>query len=349
MPSVAVKLYSVFFKFLLKHRLQNNSLHLPHEDASFGVTSRPGESVAPANASFTDGVATKDIHIDPFTSLSIRIFLPDSSLSPVVEPRSSNSETRRSSYGGGGGASRPMASQVNRRSSYGSADLESARKANLDSALANGDAFMSPRSDSSANSLYSDDGQRREFGVSQSRFESKKLNYNLDSSIPKRSGVDPVGKEKRQDGEGGLYRGYLPRDLISVSSRKLPIIMQFHGGGFVAGSKDSASNDVFCRRIAKLCDAIVIAVGYRLAPENRYPAAFDDGVKVLHWLAKQANLAECNKSLGNPRAELRKADAHRHIVDTFGASVVEPWLAAHGDPSRFISELVNFAFFIWKC
>ena len=65
-------------------------------------------------------------------------------------------------------------------------------------------------------------------------------------------------------------------------------MLQFHDGGFVSGSNALVANDLFCRRIAKACDVIVLAVGYRLAPENRYPAAFEDGLKVLHWLAKQA-------------------------------------------------------------
>lgn len=107
----------------------------------------------------------------------------------------------------------------------------------------------------------------------------------------------------------------------------------------MSGSNDSVANDFFCRRIAKLCDVIVVAVGYRLAPENRYPAAFEDGLKVLNWLGKQANLAECNKSMGSARGggpELKKSDVTRHIADTFGASMVEPWLAAHGDPSRCV-------------
>lgn len=88
-----------------------------------------------------------------------------------------------------------------------------------------------------------------------------------------------------------------------------------------------------------MCDVIVIAVGYRLAPENRYPAAFEDGMKVLNWLGKQANLAECSKSLGSVRGggtDIRRSDVHRHIADTFGSSMVEPWLAAHGDPSRCV-------------
>lgn len=98
----------------------------------------------------------------------------------------------------------------------------------------------------------------------------------------------------------------------------------------MSGGCDTVANDVFCRRVAKLCDAVVVAVGYRLAPESRYPAAFEDGVKALNWLTKQANLAECDRN--------RRRDGRRmQIVDGFGeSSMVEPWLAAHGDSSRYV-------------
>jgi acetyl esterase/lipase len=88
MPSVAVKLYSVFFKLVLKHRLQS-LLQSPFiqtndkEPDPFGITCRADESTAPPNPSFSspDGVATKDIHIvDPLSSLSVRIFLPSPNL-----------------------------------------------------------------------------------------------------------------------------------------------------------------------------------------------------------------------------------------------------------------------------
>ncbi|GMI68353.1 hypothetical protein like AT3G27320 [Hibiscus trionum] len=272
MPSVALKLYSVFFKFVFKHRLQNLIQSSIDESSSpYGVTTRPEESVSASNPSFTDGVATKDIHIDPFTALSIRIFLPDSSLSPPEQPNSKP---------------KPRSSQKDdpdphnhRRSSYGPPNVGA------------------PRNDSRRSSL---DG----------------INLRSDNNA---------------------YRGYSPSPQ---NCRKLPIMLQFHGGGWVSGSNDSVANDYFCRRIAKLCDVIVVAVGYRLAPENKYPAAFEDGLKVLNWLAKQANLAECSKSLGNGArgagSEFSNAEFQRHFVDAFGASMVEPWLAAHGDPSRCV-------------
>ncbi|KAK4785968.1 hypothetical protein SAY86_002657 [Trapa natans] len=134
------------------------------------------------------------------------------------------------------------------------------------------------------------------------------------------------------NGGGLAYRGCTP---LVMDAKKLPVILQFHGGGWVSGSNDSMANDLFCRRMAKLLDVIVVGVGYRLAPENRYPTAFEDGLEVLNWLAKQANLAECNKSMGSSRvsgSEFKKP----YTVDALGASMVEPWLAAHGDPSRCV-------------
>ncbi|KAG2300500.1 hypothetical protein Bca4012_012116 [Brassica carinata] len=266
MPSVAVKLYSVFFKLLLKHRLQNLISASP--DASpdpFGVSTRPDESVAAANPSFSDGVATKDIHVDPMTSLAVRIFLPESALSPSERDDSRSHHHHRQP-------------RSDRRHSH-----------------------VTPLNQTSPE-----------------RSESRRRSYGCTSEES--------------------YGGYAPSP--GRSSRKLPVMLQFHGGGWVAGGCDSAANDFFCRRIAKVCDVIVLAVGYRLAPENRYPAAFEDGVKVLNWLGKQANLADCCKSLGNNRlvhgVELKKLNVQGHVVDAFGASMVEPWLAAHADPSRCV-------------
>lgn len=288
MPTVAVKLYSVFFKFLLKHRLQNR-IQNPLDETSkspFGVTSRPEESVAPANPSFSDGVATKDIHIDPLTSLSIRIFLPDTCLvSPDFD-------------------SRTRVRALNKRS-------------NLE--------FRSVSGEPNQALL-----RRNSYGP------SGKGNVVTDTETHRRNSYGCSADDLNLKPETDVYRGYAP----SIGNcRKLPVMLQFHGGGFVSGSNDSVANDFFCRRIAKLCDVIVLAVGYRLAPENRYPAAFEDGFSVLHWLGKQVNLAECGKSLWNSRgggADLRKSDVHRHIADAFGASLVEPWLAAHGNPSRCV-------------
>lgn len=303
MPSVAVKLYSVFFKFLLKHRLQNRTQSQPDDSNPFGVTSRPEETVAAANPLFTDGIATKDIHIDPFTSLSIRIFLPESALTPP-EPDSRPPPRPR-----------VRASAAPKRS-----DLDSSH---------------SPPSDPGVQPYYP--SRRYSYGniatppSEDVKREPRRNSYGCSNDV-----VEDLNLIS--GGGGVVYRGYAPSSADNC--RKLPVMLQFHGGGWVSGSNDSAANDFFCRRVAKLCDVVVVAVGYRLAPESRYPAAFEDGLKVLNWLGKQANLAECSKSMGGVRssggAEFKKSDVNRHIVDTFGASMVEPWLAAHGDPSRCV-------------
>lgn len=186
MPTVGVKIYGVFFKLFLCHRLQSLAAagDLDAAAAAFGVSYHPDEATAPANPTFSaaGGIASKDLHIDPNSSLSVRIFLPTPSPHAhlLAHPRRASDPT----------------------------------------------------------------------------------------PVPT-SAAAP-------------YRGYLPHAVSSPHAaasarRRLPIVVQLHGGGFVTRSSSAAANDAFCRRVAKLCDAIVVAVGYRLAPESRYPTAFDDG------------------------------------------------------------------------
>ena len=61
-----------------------------------------------------------------------------------------------------------------------------------------------------------------------------------------------------------------------------PVLVYCHGGGHMAGSV--SSYDPICRRLAASSGHIVVAVEYRLAPENPYPAALDDVALVLRQL-----------------------------------------------------------------
>ncbi|MCW8444084.1 alpha/beta hydrolase [Fluoribacter gormanii] len=61
--------------------------------------------------------------------------------------------------------------------------------------------------------------------------------------------------------------------------KKLPLILYFHGGGHLSGSIDT--HDAFCRRIAVTSHAVVVSVGYRLAPEFPYPAGLMDCIAVF--------------------------------------------------------------------
>jgi acetyl esterase/lipase len=65
----------------------------------------------------------------------------------------------------------------------------------------------------------------------------------------------------------------------------LPVIVYTHGGGFALLSPASTPLDGMCRRFCRELGAVVVSVNYRLAPEHRCPAAYDDGVQVLHHLS----------------------------------------------------------------
>ena len=65
-----------------------------------------------------------------------------------------------------------------------------------------------------------------------------------------------------------------------------PIVVYFHGGGWVLGGADS--DDPFCRDLCVRTDAVVISVDYRHAPEARFPAAPDDAFAAVQWVAAHA-------------------------------------------------------------
>lgn len=65
-----------------------------------------------------------------------------------------------------------------------------------------------------------------------------------------------------------------------------PLLVFAHGGGWVTGSLDS--HDRLCRMLANRLEVAVAAVGYRCAPEHRYPAALDDVDAAWHWCREEA-------------------------------------------------------------
>lgn len=65
--------------------------------------------------------------------------------------------------------------------------------------------------------------------------------------------------------------------------RPLGLVVAFHGGGWLMGSRDSF--DATCRHLAVESGLAVANVEYRLAPEHPFPAAFDDAVSATRWLA----------------------------------------------------------------
>jgi acetyl esterase len=64
-------------------------------------------------------------------------------------------------------------------------------------------------------------------------------------------------------------------------SRSCPIMLYFHGGGYVKGGIEES--DAFCRNLARVTRHLVLSVDYRLAPEHPFPAALDDAVAATVW------------------------------------------------------------------
>jgi acetyl esterase len=83
-----------------------------------------------------------------------------------------------------------------------------------------------------------------------------------------------------------------------------PVLINFHGGGWVVG--DIESTDGFCRTMANAAGCIVVSVDYRLAPEHPFPAAADDAYHATLWAAANAagfggnpsRIAVCGDSAG---------------------------------------------------
>lgn len=77
----------------------------------------------------------------------------------------------------------------------------------------------------------------------------------------------------------------IPARLYAPSMQPLPVLVYFHGGGFTIGS--IASHDTLCRTLAQRSGCAVVSVGYRLAPEHRFPTASDDAWDAVQWVARE--------------------------------------------------------------
>lgn len=82
--------------------------------------------------------------------------------------------------------------------------------------------------------------------------------------------------------------GDLPvRVYVPQGSEGAPLVVYFHGGGWVLGNTELVDRP--CRRLANATGAVIASVEYRLAPETKFPGAADDAYAVTKWLATHAS------------------------------------------------------------
>lgn len=87
---------------------------------------------------------------------------------------------------------------------------------------------------------------------------------------------------------GGDIALRLYRPAGNSSDSLLPVLVYYHGGGWVIGDLDT--HDTLCRELANGSVCAVVAVDYRLAPEHRFPAAALDAIAAARWVHDNATL-----------------------------------------------------------
>lgn len=121
------------------------------------------------------------------------------------------------------------------------------------------------------------DGLSQPGEVGAARAQLRGLSSGFGQSIPV-AGVTNLSL----DGAAGPIDARLYRSAAS----RAPLLVFFHGGGFVIGDLDT--HDDMCRLICRDGDVNVLSVDYRLAPEHKAPAASDDGLAAYRWALDHA-------------------------------------------------------------
>ena len=95
---------------------------------------------------------------------------------------------------------------------------------------------------------------------------------------------------RAEDAKVPVAGGSVPVRILVPAGQPRAVIVYYHGGGWVLGSVDES--DLLGRALAERTGCAVVLVGYRLAPEYRYPTAVDDSQAALAWtVAHRAEIA----------------------------------------------------------
>ena len=94
-------------------------------------------------------------------------------------------------------------------------------------------------------------------------------------------------RELQADGPRGAVPLRLYRPMGSDAASVLPVLVYYHGGGWVIGDLDT--HDTLCRELANGAGCAVVAVDYRMGPEHRFPAAVIDAIAATRWVHSHAS------------------------------------------------------------
>ena len=98
--------------------------------------------------------------------------------------------------------------------------------------------------------------------------------------------IEAVGKVEDREIAGPA--GKIPLRLYTPEGKgPFPVLVYFHGGGWVIG--DIESHDAVCRSLTNAAGCITVSVDYRLAPEHKFPAAPEDCYAATQWAAHNAS------------------------------------------------------------
>ena len=131
--------------------------------------------------------------------------------------------------------------------------------------------------------------------------------------------------------------GDIPVRIYAAAGDNLPVLVYFHGGGWVIGDLDS--HDGTCKQLlSELGDAVIVAVDYRLAPEHKYPAAAEDCYAAAKWVAENGSeigadgsrLAVCGDSAGGNLSAVVSQMARDRGGPAIAAQVLHCPVTDHG-------------------
>ena len=144
--------------------------------------------------------------------------------------------------------------------------------------------------------------------------EEPELHPDLRARLEEGAGAPPLHTVSVDTARAGLLARYGSLERVAVASVEdltisggrgdiririyrakfevAPVVVYFHGGGFVTGSLDT--HDALCRYLCVGSNVTLVAVDYPLAPEYRYPAALNDCLDATRWVFENASTIGCD-------------------------------------------------------